>query len=472
MFNFLLFFTFTIYNEKLWINYLAFDTALTITGNEKIVYVGTANGILLFDAQKIKYLKTLTKFDGVLENLKFVAYDREINSLWMVDNSSNMMNYHPFTKKKESFKLSIIPKALGVGKQFLYFVANGDTYQWDKKRKKLLKIEKTKDTTIFWYGEKKKYLPQNFPFLAPYYYMDDNLDKHFYKEIFLVNRNLWVSANGYGILVFDRITKNLIKVFPFNSSLGKIKKILKFGENIWLLNDNFFIKTADNISEWRFFLIRYNKFYEENEPLLKDKFLEIFFKRSISNFAYFKNSFACAFENNIYLFLEDYSEPMVIESRSGVENLYFLRDTLIILTQEGVYLFDYKTNNFLDFVDQPPDAKFGVFSFLPIKNDWYLGVRGGFLVYRNQKWEKVIIPGIDLSIPIKDLTNFDNYLITNINNQIIFFDTRKKLFQFLTKEDGFIGENIYSLKVDNNKLWIAHEKGISLYDLTFWKRKE
>ncbi|MEM2174343.1 MAG: hypothetical protein QXI58_01780, partial [Candidatus Micrarchaeia archaeon] len=177
-------------------------------------------------------------------------------------------------------------------------------------------------------------------------------------------------------------------------------------------------------------------------------------------------------ENNIYLFLEDYSEPMVIESRSGVENLYFLRDTLIILTQEGVYLFDYKTNNFLDFVDQPPEAKFGVFSFLPIKNDWYLGVRGGFLVYRNQKWEKVIIPGIDLSIPIKDLTNFDNYLITNINNQIIFFDTRKKLFQFLTKEDGFIGENIYSLKVDNNKLWIAHEKGISLYDLTFWKRKE
>ncbi|MEO0130681.1 MAG: hypothetical protein ABIK76_03215, partial [candidate division WOR-3 bacterium] len=70
--NFLLFLIFTIYNEKLWINYLAFDTVLTITGNEKIVYVGIPQGILLFDAQKIRYLKTLTKFDGILENLKFV----------------------------------------------------------------------------------------------------------------------------------------------------------------------------------------------------------------------------------------------------------------------------------------------------------------------------------------------------------------------------------------------------------------
>lgn len=470
MHNFLLFLIFTIYNEKLWINYLSFDTVLTITGNEKIVYVGTSYGILLFDAQKIKYLKTLTKFDGILENLKFVAYDREINSLWLVDNYSTLMNYSPFTKKRESFKLSIVPKAIGISKQFLYFIANGDTYQWDKKKKKLLKIEKTKDTAIFWYGEKKKYLPNNFLFLTPYYYMDENLDKYFYKELFLINRTLWVSANGYGILVFDIITKNLIKVFPFNSSLGKIKKILKFEENIWLISNDFFIKTADKISEWRFFKIKFNKFYEEKEPLLKYKFLEIFFKKPISNLANSKNSFACASENKVYLFLENHLEPIEIQAPSQIENLYFLKDTLIILTDEGIFLFNYKTNIFLDFIEQPPETKFGVFSFLPIKNEWYFGLRGGLLIYKNQKWEKVIIPGGNLSIPIEELTNFDNYLITKLNNQIIFFDTKKRLFQFLNKEDGLIGENIYSLKVDNNKLWIAHEKGISLYDLTVWKR--
>ncbi len=471
MLNFLLILIFTIYNEKLWINYLAFDTVLTITGNEKTVYIGTPDGILLFDAQKIKYLKTLTKFDGILENLKFVVYDREINSLWLVDNYSNMMNYHPITKKKESFKLRILPKAIGVGKQFLYFVANGDTYQWDKRKKKLLKIENTKDTTIFWYGEKKKNLLRNFPFLAPYYYLDDNLNKYFYKEVFLTNRNLWVSASGYGILVFDIISKNLVKVFPFNKSLSRIKKILKFDNTIWLLSNDFFIKTANEISDWRFYPIRYDKFYEENEPLLKNKFLEIFFKKTISNFANSKNSVACAFENSIYLFLENYSEPIEIQVPSKVENLYFLKDTLIILTQEGIYLFDYKDNKFLDLVDQPAEAKFGVFSFLPIKKGWYFGIRGGFLIYQNQKWEKVIIPGSDLSIPIEELAHFDNFLIAKINNRILLFDTRKKLFQFLTKEDGLISENIYCLKVVNNKLWIAHEKGISLYDLTLKKKK-
>lgn len=471
MFNFLLFLFFTIYNEKLWINYLAFDTVLTITGDEKRVYVGTPYGILIFDAQKIRYLRTLTKLDGILENLKFVIYDREINSLWLVDNNSNLMNYHPLTKKRELFKIGILPKAIGVANQFLYFIADSDTYQWDKRKKRLLKIKETKDTAIFWYGEKKKYLPQNFPFLTPYYYMNENLNKYFYKEVFLINRNLWVSANGYGILVFDITTKNLIKTFPFNNILSRIKKILKLKENIWLLTDDFFIKTAGEISEWRFFPIKYNKFYEENEPLLKDKFLEIFLKKNFSNIANFQNSFACAFENNVYLFLEDYSEPIKIEILSGIENLYFLKDTLIILTQEGIYLFDYKNNTFLDLINQPPETKFGVFSFQPIRNEWYIGIRGGFLIYKNQKWEKMIIPGGNLSVPIKELTSYGNYLITTINSQIIFFDTKKKLFHFLRKEEGLIGKNIYSLKVDNNKLWIAHEKGVSLYDLIFLKKK-
>jgi len=168
MVNFFLFLILTIYNEKLWTNYLAFDTVLTITGDEKTVYVGVTNGILLFDTQKIKYLKTLTKFDGILENLKLVAYDREINSLWLIDNNANLMNYHPFTKKREIFKLTIIPKAIGVGKQFLYFITDDANYCWDKKKKKLFKIEKIKDTTLFWYGERKRYLPQDFSFLTPY----------------------------------------------------------------------------------------------------------------------------------------------------------------------------------------------------------------------------------------------------------------------------------------------------------------
>lgn len=469
--NFLLMLIFTIYNEKLWINYLAFDTVLTITGNEKTIYIGTSDGILLFDAKKIKYLKTLTKFDGILENLKLVVYDQEINSLWLVDNSSNMMNYSPITKKKESFKLKISPKAMGVSKQFLYFAADGDTYRWDKKKKELVKIENTKDTTIFWYGEKKKNSPWNFPFLTPYYYLDDNLNKYFYKEVFLINRNLWVSASGYGILVFDIITKNLIKIFHFNNSLSRIKKILKFDKNIWLVGNDFFIKTSDEISEWRFYPIRYNKFYEEDEPLLKNKFLEIFLKKTISNFADSKNSFACTFENSIYLFLEGYSKPIEVQVPSKVENLYFLKDTLIILTQEGIYLFDYKNNKFLDLIDLPAEMKLGVFSFLPIRKAWYFGIRGGFLIYQNQKWEKVIIPGCDLSISIEELTNFDNFLITKINNQILLFDTKKKLFQFLTKGDGLISENIHCLKVVNNKLWIAHEKGISLYDLTLKKKR-
>ncbi|MCS7250220.1 MAG: hypothetical protein N2323_06185 [candidate division WOR-3 bacterium] len=470
MLNFLIFLIFTIYNEKLWTNYLAVDTVLTITGNERIVYVGTSYGILLFDAQKIRYLKTLTKFDGILESLKFVAYDREINSLWLLDKNF-LMNYNPFTKKKELFKLNITPKAIGVGKHFLYFIANGDTYQWDKKKKRLLKIEKTKDTTIFWYGEKKKYLPQNFPFLTPYYYMDENLEKYFYKELFLTNRNLWVSANGYGILVFDRITKNLIKIFPFNNRLGKIRKILKFENNLWLIGERCFVKTDSEISKWRFFSLEYNKFYEEKEPLLKYKFLEIFLKKGFSSFANLKNSFAFVSEKNIYLFLEDYKEPIELEVPFEIENLYFLKDTLIILTKEGIYFFDYKNNILSDFSRQPPEAKFGVFSFLPMKEEYYFGVRGGFLIYKNQRWEKVIIPIRDLSIPIRELTNFDNYLITKIDNQIIFFDTKKRFFQFLTKEDGLIGEDIYSIKVDNNKLWISHEKGISLYDLTFLKKK-
>ncbi|MEO0134135.1 MAG: hypothetical protein ABIK72_05215, partial [candidate division WOR-3 bacterium] len=450
----------------------AFDTVLTITGDEKTVYVGVTNGILLFDTQKIKYLKTLTKFDGILENLKLVAYDREINSLWLIDNNANLMNYHPFTKKREIFKLTIIPKAIGVGKQFLYFITDDANYCWDKKKKKLFKIEKIKDTTLFWYGERKRYLPQDFSFLTPYYYVDKNLNKYFYKEVFLIKRNLWVSADGYGILVFDIVTKNLIKVFPFNNNLSKIKKILKLEENIWLLGDDFFIKTANEISEWRFFILQYNKFYNEEKPLLKDKFLEIFFKRPFVKFAGLENSFACAWENNIYLFLETYFEPIKVEVPCWVENLYLLKDTLIILTNEGVYLFDYQNGRFLNWINQPPEMKFGVFSFLPIKRDWYFGIRGGLLIYSNQQWEKIIIPGGDLSIPVRELTNFDNYLIMNVNNQIIFFDTKKKLFQYLIKEDGLIGENIYSLKVDNNKLWIAHEKGISLYDLSLQKRKD
>jgi len=467
MFNLFLTFLFLVYNEKLWINYLACDNFLNITGDERMIYVGIKNGILIFDAKKIEYLKSLTKLDGILENLKLIAYDQELNSLWLLDDSSNLMNYSPFTKKKEIFKLAINPQAIGVGKQFLYFLVNEDTFKWDKKKRKLLKIEKTDDTSLFWYGKKKKYLVKNFIFLTPYYYVDENLNKYYYEEVFVSKKNLWVSADDYGILVFDLTTKNLVKVFPFNSILGRIKKIVKFQKNLWLIADDYLIKTDDKIWQWQFIPISFNtKIYNEKENLLKYKFLELFYKKPVTILTNSQDLLAYISENNIYLFLPDYSKPIEIGVPALVENVSFLNDTLVILTRESFYLFDYKNNNFLDFSNYPSELKFGVFSFISLKNVWYLGVRGGFWIYKDNKWKKIILPINDLSEPVRELVSFNTYLITNIKNQIIFFDTKSQLFFFLKKEDGLLDDNIYSLAVDNNKLWITHKKGISVFDLT------
>jgi|YelNatPaOPRAMG01_1025707.scaffolds.fasta_scaffold03340_11 hypothetical protein len=456
----LLFFLFAFYNPNQWQHLLYFDEPIAATASLSNLYFALADGILVFDRREIKFIKTLTKVDGIPEGIKLIAYDQFLASL-VILTKETLTLFQPLTRIKANYFLPFSPRALGIGEKNICFLTEKDKYIFDREKKRFRRVKAFPDTSILWHGEEFSRKVRDYIFLTPYQIMDEDLVTYPMNLVFPEGRRLWVGVKGYGILVYDLNTQQKIKEFRFPP--GRVKKIIRQEDGLWFLGDNFFLRCREGLEDWEYFLIRPGKIFAAQSPLFARPFLEIFQNQRIVSLTRQDGRLFFATLDKFYIY-DSATEHREEIPLSGITDLLPLSsDTLLVLTENGAFSYQIKNGELEEIIDPKGDLKFGVFAGGVNNSGKIFAIRGGFLrLSPSGNWEGFIIPGIDLSRLIRNLATRDDYLFLALENEGLFaFNQKENRYQIIKEKDGLLSLNLNALYLDKEYLWIASDKGIS-----------
>ncbi len=454
-----------IYNHNHWLHIPVTNEVISITASLSNVYVAVPDGILVFDKRNLQFTNTFTKADGIPEGIKICAYDIFSGNLLIID-EEGLTFFQPFTRIRSNLPLPFKPHSLGIGKENIYFQMETENQAWNRKKRKFKRVKVFPDTGIVWYGAAYRKKPQDYIFLTPYYIMDEDLIIYPMTGTFEEGKRLWVSVRDYGILVYDLPSRQKIKEFRFGLMAGGIKEILKREDGLWFLGNNFFIRMGKDLEDWKYFLIRPGKIFSEKIPLLSFKFLDIFRTQGITAISENPSLLLFSTSDKLYLY-EKKSENIINEVNiPSIQKIFSLKDTVFILSSSGVFLYSLTKNEISELKDPKGDLKFGVYDIGVNNFGIVFAIRGGFLQLNySKKWEKFILPGIDLSLPITNIAAANDYLFFGIREEgLIAFDQKENKYISLKEKEGLLSTNIQSLYCDSSYLWISTDKGISRFD--------
>ncbi len=459
----LFFFTFSyLYHPSDWLHIPNTEKIVSITNSLTRVYIALPDGILVFERKGMKFVNSLTRSDLIPEGITIVAYDQFSGNL-LITSEKEMTFFQPNTRIKSSLTLPFQPHSLGLTKDNICFLTKGEKYIWERGKRKFKKVKTFPDTFIFWYGANSPYQVKDHIFLAPYQVMDEDLNIYPMTIAFIEGRRLWVGVENYGILVYDLLKKTKIKEFRFGVKGEPVEIFFKREDGLWLLGRSLFVRIGSDLENWDYFFIRPNKFFSEKIPLLSFRFLDIFRSQRITSLWEGESLLFFASLDKLYFYDKEKEKIIKEVNLPAIQKICPIKETLFLLTPAGVFLYQLGKDEISELNDPNGDLKFGVYDMGRNNFGTIFAVRGGFLCLDKEKnWEKFIIPGIDLSLPIRTLATFGDYLFLGVKKEGLFvYNRTENRYFFISEKEGLLSKDIYSLYVDSTHLWIVTDKGVS-----------
>jgi ligand-binding sensor domain-containing protein len=169
----------------------------------------------------------------------------------------------------------------------------------------------------------------------------------------------------------------------------------------------------------------------------------------------------------------------------GIDTTYLGIDEMFSDSRHNIYLkkdmqnrFFYRGNDYkftlLDYRNELSSigADIGSMAEDPEGNIWFTGA--GIMRFNSllQKFDLVLDSFPSIKTPRKGITSnlvFDkagNLYFGVFDNGLIIYDLNRKKFTQFTRTDGLPDNNIKSVYLHNNKLWLATESGLANYDLS------
>jgi ligand-binding sensor domain-containing protein len=200
--------------------------------------------------------------------------------------------------------------------------------------------------------------------------------------------NVWVCYSGYGIVIYDALTKQCLKKLPlrlFNDHLGN--KEIKFFGYAKFSSNRLVFATSQGLRQ-----VQYDKLYNvgiNNSPCTS---LEALNFQSIQHISPFKNSFLIASSNALYRFDSSFSKYSYIEEPARLSETDWLNavqcitldseQNLWLGCQEGLAFIPSKVSAFTTYnYDKRTNTKLDhVRSIFPLDNgDILAGLRTGIV---------------------------------------------------------------------------------------------
>uniref|UniRef100_A0A7C6ED99 WD40 repeat domain-containing protein n=1 Tax=candidate division WOR-3 bacterium TaxID=2052148 RepID=A0A7C6ED99_UNCW3 len=457
-----------VYNPQDWLNLPTVKIIHSITACPFNIYIGTPEAIFIIDKSENQIRRTLTTSDGIRGVIRICAYDRESNLLWILADN-HLIGYNPFTNYHFELFPEFSIRSIGIANSYLYFLTDDKPWRMRKKDRKFQMITKP-DTNTIWYGERNTFKVTNYPFLVPYFYLDENLVKYNIRVVFEDRKTLWVGADEYGVLAYDLVTKQLLFHFRLGLDIGNINKIVTLDNNIWFLGNTGFIAYNPMTDQWNYYPTPFGSIFSTKSVLLQPKILDLRRIQGISSIWQAQDNYWLSSGNQIYHYdLKTNTLTPILRFPTTIQKVLPDEDKIYFIAGNHLYCYQTKNSVRIDTIFDPyQKIVFGVFDCLKqLKAGagiFYFSVYGGFLSLNSVGiWQLHIPPGIDFSLPFTSLAGFGDYLFLGSANGVIAYNQETERYDYFTKNEGLLSNNVTALYADSNYLWIATDRGVSRF---------
>ena len=430
------------------------------------LWIATLDGLNYFDGESIKYYKHTINDEHTLPGNYVVNLERDKDgSIWLITKEGYISKYsgnHNF----ENFKFDSTPNQIKLAKDGSLYVFSGnsaykyingkfiiDTYTAPKKER---------------HENFKKILLEKYPSLI----INDVLRD--------AAGNIWFATRRDGLFILPNNMSNINNATiehynydvytPYSFNSNEIEKLHQdlFG-NVWLGQKDGGLSMAYNGSDKITSIVP----HPVNYPHLPNETLRAITKDSKSNL------WLGYYTNGIYYYdtgTQCYLKYKVKETTQNsdwerVRNLFTASDgTIWVGTYAGILrIIDkgYKTYE-ADLISELPNNR-NYSMFEDAKKQLWIACWGGLAKFNLNENRFEIFKGQNQFDPfnIRSITkNGDEITIGTEENGVLFFDTRTGIVEQLTKDNGILGNSIYSIYKDEltSNYWIASLGGISVYN--------
>jgi hypothetical protein len=454
------------YTPENWRAYPSLDDVRCISSTGSEVYVAVPAGVCVFDRPRFRHVRTLTRADGIAGEVRLCAHNPSRGDVF-ITTEDRIYRYVPATGQVEELTAPFKNvSSIGIAKDGAYFETDAGIFFRARNAADFKPVTEL-PIDLDWYGRNDTLEPRDFPFLTPYFVMDEQLLNH---KITLVrpdkgNKRLFAVAEGYGIVVYNVRTGFSEAHIRFGPSRAAVRRIARLDNRLWFVGGETAV-SLDSAGDWQYYLTRPGDLSTGGFRLLLGNVANL--ERSEGLSALLSDSAGLLLGTNygIYSLSPDNRLAELLRLPRRVSGLLRLRDSLIFGTDQGLFLS--VGGSIVEYSDPYGATDWGVFDIARANNGTaYFGTLGG-IVSRTADgaWFRFVPPGFDLKEPVRALAASGTRVFMATGSNVTVLDTKDDSYAVIDAARGLSVSEVSSLYADDKYLWIASPGLITRLDYT------
>ncbi len=443
------------YRPENWQVYPSMDEIRCISAAVSEVYVAVPGGVCVLDRPRYRLVRTLTLADGIVGEVRLCAHNPSRGDVF-ITTDGHIYRYVPATRLVEELVAPFKSvSSIGIAQDGAYFETDAGYFF---RARNAVDFSKVSDfpSDLNWYGRRDTLTPRDFPFLTPYFVMDEQLINH---PITLVrpdklNTRLFAAVQGYGLLVYDTRSTFSEEHIRFGPSSAAVRRIALLDHRLWFVGGETAV-ALDSTDNWQYFLTRPGILVPGGFRLLLGNVTTLERDEGLSAMFADSGGLLLGTEKGIYTVGSNNKLVQLLNLPRRVNGLLRLHDSLIFGTEQGLFLST--RDSLIAYTDPYGATDWGVFDIATATNGTaYFGALGG-IVSRTAdgKWFRYVPPGFDLKQPVRRLAAAGTRVFMATGSSITVLDTKDGLYTTIDASRGLPVSEITSLYADDRYLWIV-----------------
>jgi hypothetical protein len=456
-----------IYNPSDWQHYPKLEQIQNFTADAfNTAYLVTTDAIIELDKRASTPKRIYSEAEGLPGDMAFAIYDTDLGRLWIASTKGELYTFNligGFARKVFLMNASPV-KRLGIDREHV-FLDHGSSVQAVHKRSER-EADAEPDSTTRWVGNfNHKDIRKDYPFLAPWLFINERMDRMPYSLVFTHRNKAYVSVAGYGYLVFNALAwrETLRYQSPrandVHSMFAADSSIYAFGSN----GVDQFVRGKRTMTHHPF--DRWGTTTNQTPAWgqgIMDKLRRTNYER------------ARLIDGNLFLlekreadvFNVDKKILSEITTQAWIYDVDFHADSLFVATDEGVFLTlipEGEPKQLAD--DRSKLVRREVLGIVRGEHARYFWTGGMVVKQVGYDWEYFTAPGF-MPVPQEAIAGRDSLIALGGAGGVVIYNPETYYQIFLTTREGLLSNNVTALLIDGKHLWIATDAGLSRFDLS------
>ncbi len=462
------------YYPENWTVYPSLDEIRCISSTGSEVYVAVPAGVCVLDRPSYRLTRTLNQADGLTGEVRLCAHNPARGDVFITTDDL-VYRFIPATGRVQELTAPFKSvSSIGIADSGAYFETDAGAFFRGRSAVEFASVSEL-PAGLNWYGARDTLNPQDFPFLTPYFVMDEQLVNH---PITLVrpdkgNKRLLAAVQGYGIVVYNIRSGFSEAHVRFGPPSEPVSRIARLDNRLWFVGGQTAV-SLDSGGAWQYFLTRPGDLSTGGFRLLFGNVTNLERSEGLSALLDDPSGLLLGTNYGAYLLGSNDRLVQIVSQPRRVNGLLRVHDSLLFGTDLG--LFYAKGDSVIEYPDPYGATDWGVYDITKTTDGTaFFGVLGG-VVSRTAdgRWFRYVPPGFDLKQPIRTVAAAGTLVfmasaspIPGLSSPVITaLDTKDNSWTTIDAARGLPVAEITSLYADDRFLWIASPRLIARLDYT------